>query len=117
MKKHFYLEDILNICDHNHLSANEIYTQLKKKYKDLSKASIYRNIQQLVKEWKLNEIKIKNKKNSFYEKNIWTHIHFIDQNWNITDIDLSNQNININLPKWFQKNKIEITIYWNIEKN
>jgi hypothetical protein len=35
MKIHYYTKDILDICDKNHLTADEVFFLLKKKYSDV----------------------------------------------------------------------------------
>ncbi len=110
MKLHFYLEDIVSLCDHNHLSANDIFIELKKKYKNIARASVYRNLQKLVIEWDLTEVKVDSKK-VFYEKTIQPHIHFVDQYWNISDIDINFNNLKLDIPDNFEAKKINIVIY------
>jgi Fe2+ or Zn2+ uptake regulation protein len=57
MKKHYYLEDIITLCTRNHFSADEIFFQLKQKYPNITQGSVYRNLDKLVAEKKLNKIK------------------------------------------------------------
>jgi Fe2+ or Zn2+ uptake regulation protein len=49
MKIHYYTEDILKICENNHLTVDDIYEKISSKYKDAGKSSIYRNVEELVK--------------------------------------------------------------------
>lgn len=49
MKTHFYMQKILEICDNNHLSVEEIFESIKNKFPDAGKSSIYRNVDELVK--------------------------------------------------------------------
>ena len=56
MKTHFYLNDIIEICNHKHLCAEDIFLALQKKYPHIAKASIYRNIDKLVQEKKLTKL-------------------------------------------------------------
>ncbi len=91
MKKHFYLEDILNICKHNHLTVDQIYDALKMKYPSIGRATVYRNVDLLAKQWKLRKIEVD--KISYYETVVEQHFHVIDKkSWKI--IDLPPQQIN-----------------------
>jgi Fe2+ or Zn2+ uptake regulation protein len=56
MKKHYYLEDIISLCTYKHLSADEIFLELKKIYPTIAQASVYRNLERLIKGHVLNKI-------------------------------------------------------------
>jgi len=117
MKIHKYTKDIVEICNMKHLSADNIFIQLKRKYPNVAKASIYRNIDKLVELWELNEISLKNNKKKFFEKNIWKHIHLVDQNGIIYDMPFPADACNFQLPDWFSTNQIDITIYGKTKKS
>ena len=110
MKIHYYTNEIIDICDCNHLTVTEIYNQISKKYPDAGKSSIYRNVEELVKKGDLKKVVWVWKK-AYFEKNIWNHIHLIDKNtWEIKDLD---ENITIpNLPKNFKILDIDIKVFW-----
>ncbi len=48
MKIHYYKKDILEICNKKHLTVEEIFKKIVKKYPDAGKSSIYRNVEELV---------------------------------------------------------------------
>jgi Fe2+ or Zn2+ uptake regulation protein len=50
MKTHFYTQEIINICDNNHLTVDEIFELLSKNFPNAGKSSIYRNVEELSKE-------------------------------------------------------------------
>ena len=110
MKLHYYTNEIVNICDCKHLTVDEIYLKISKKFPDAGKSSIYRNVEELVKEWYLRKI-IWVWKKAYFEKNIWNHIHIIDEiTWKITDLE---EDVSIpNLPKWFNMSGMDIKIFW-----
>lgn len=110
MKTHYYTNEILNICDGFHLSVEEVYQQISKKFPEAGKSSIYRNVEELVKKWELKKV-IWIWKKAYFEKNNWNHIHLIDKNsGKIFDLD---ENINIpNLPKNFQISDMDIKLFW-----
>lgn len=110
MKIHYYTKDILNICKKDHLTVDDIFQKISKKYPEAWKSSIYRNVEELVKEWKLKKV-IWIWKKAYFEKNIWSHIHLIDdKTWNIIDFNLE---INFqNLPNEFNISKIDFKIFW-----
>jgi Fe2+ or Zn2+ uptake regulation protein len=56
MKIHFYTQDILNICDNNHCSVEDIFVQLQVKFPEAGKSSIYRNVENLVKQGELKKV-------------------------------------------------------------
>ena len=76
MKKHYYLDDILKICEHKHLTVEKIYEQIKKKYPNAWRATIYRSVWYLVEQWKLRKIEVN--KISYYETVLQNHFHVID---------------------------------------
>ncbi|MDP3381634.1 MAG: transcriptional repressor [bacterium] len=48
MKIHYYTEEIIKICDCQHLTVEDIYDKISKKYPEAGKSSIYRNVEELV---------------------------------------------------------------------
>ncbi len=110
MKTHFYCDEIVKICNCKHLSVEDIYEKILKKFPDAGKSSIYRNVEELVKTKNLKKI-IWVWKKAYFEKNIWNHIHLIDNNTGeIVDLD---ENIKVpNLPDNFKISDIDIKIFW-----
>ena len=110
MKTHYYTDDIIDICNWNHLTVEEIFNKLSDKFPESWKSSIYRNVEELVESEKLRKV-IWVWKKAYFEKNKWKHIHLIDKKtWEIRDFD---NNISIpNLPKNFKISDIDIKIFW-----
>lgn len=115
MKKHFYTEDIIKICDNKHLTVEQIFDELTEKYISVGKSSIYRNVEELVKKWILKKI-IWVWTKTFYEKSKEDHIHLVNlETWKI--IDLYNITIpKIELPKWFEIDNYDIKIFGKFQK-
>lgn len=112
MKTHFYTNDIIKICDNNHLTVDEIYEKIATIYPQVWKSSIYRNVEELVKLWELKKVVWAWKK-SLFEKNKWEHIHIIDEkSWEVIDIDIDNITIPW-LPKNFKISNLDIKVFWN----
>lgn len=110
MKTHFYTEDIINICDNRHLTVDEIFEKISQIHKSAWKSSIYRNVEELVMKWKLKKITWIWKK-TYFEKAKEPHIHLIDEeSWNIVDVDI-NDIPDLNLPKNFKINNIDIKVF------
>ena len=111
MKTHYYTQDIVNICDMKHLTVEQIFEEISKKFPEAGKSSIYRNVEQLVENWDLRKVTWIWKK-AYFEKNNWNHIHLIDEKtWAIFDLD---EKIEIkNLPKNFKAKKMDIKIFGN----
>lgn len=112
MKKHYYLADILKLCTYNHLSAEDIFLWLQKKHPMIAQGSVYRNLDKLVQEKKLTQIKgVCNK--VLYEHTISPHIHFVDQKtWMVIDIPFDASALLLPLPTWYVSNHIDLIIYW-----
>ena len=86
VKKHRYLDDIKKICEHNHLTVEEIYNELKKIYPKVWIATVYRAVDFLVSEKILRKI-VNINKVAYYETLLEPHAHFIDEDsWKIVDI-------------------------------
>lgn len=111
-RKHFYKNEIVNICYKNHLSVDKIFYKLKKLYPKVGLSTVYRNVEELIIDNKLKQVKLKSKK-KIYEANIGSHTHLIDvKTWKIQDIYFVNIDLDA-LPKWFEINSIELNVYWN----
>ena len=110
MKKHYYKEDILKICDNRHLTVEEIFNEIYSKFSEAWKSSIYRNVEDMVKKWDLRKV-VWIWSKAYFEKNKWNHIHLIDNNtWEISDL---HQCVNItSLPKNFKVKDMDIKIFW-----
>ncbi len=110
MKTHYYTQDIIDICDCKHLTVEEIFEQISKKYPDAGKSSIYRNVEELAQSWELKKLAWIWKK-AYFEKNKCNHIHLIDKNtWAIIDIDQCA--MLPNLPKNFKVTDVDLKIFW-----
>ena len=110
MKTHYYTQDIIKICDCNHLTVEDIYDKISSIYSEVGKSSIYRNVEELAKKWELRKV-VWIWKKAYFEKNNWNHIHLIDKNtWKIVDLD---DNIIIpNLPSNFKLSEIDLKLFW-----
>lgn len=102
MKKPYYSDTIVDICDRHHLSVDDIFEQVVVQFPDAGKSSIYRNVEKLADEGRLSKVVgIEGKgKKVLFEKTKKPHAHFICSNsGKIFDIEIS--------PEEFQK--IEVT--------
>ncbi len=110
MKTHYYKEDIKKICKDKHLTVEQIFEEISKIYSDAWKSSIYRNVEEMVKEWDLRKLVWVWKK-SYFESNCWNHIHLVDVNtWQI--IDLPEDIIIKNLPENFKLKNMDVKLFW-----
>lgn len=111
MKTHFYTQYIIELCDNNHLTVDQIFEALSKKYPNAWKSSIYRNVEELAEKWLLRKINGASKK-AFFEKTKNDHIHLIDElTGKIIDINFK-EVPSFELPAWFQANNYDIKIFW-----
>lgn len=115
MKTHYYTDDIIDICTDKHLTVDEIFILLQKKYSEIWRSSVYRNVEQLSEKWKLNKVIWIGKK-AYFEAKISNHIHLVDINtWNIIDYPINNINFD-KLPKNFKIDTADIKIFWTFSK-
>lgn len=114
MKTHYYTQDIVDICTDKHLTVDEIFQYLKDLYPEIWRSSVYRNVEQLSDQWKLNKVIWIGKK-AYFEANIWNHIHLIDQSTGEI-IDLPIDAIDIKkLPENFHLDNIDVKIFWSFK--
>jgi len=115
MKTHFYTKDIIDFCDNKHLTVDEIFEFISKKYPNAWKSSIYRNVEELAKNGSLKKIIWASKK-TYFEKVKNPHIHLIDENnWNIIDIDID-EIPDFKLPSTFKAKDYDIKIFGEFTK-
>lgn len=111
MKLHYYKEDIINICDCNHLTVEEIFEIIQKKYPNAWRSSIYRNVEELASSWDLVKIEWIGKK-AYFEKKTKNHMHVIDKNtWKIVDLFFT-WNTFPKLPDDFKADRVDIKVFW-----
>lgn len=77
MRIHQYREIIKKACHCRHLSAEEIFNEIKKTHPQVGRATIYRNIEQMFLDNSLRKIPGVNGKN-FFESNDEPHAHLVD---------------------------------------
>ena len=109
MKKHYYKDDIISVCDKKHLTVEEIFSEVNNKYPLAWKSSIYRNVEELVESWELRKV-IWIWKKAYFEKNSWDHIHLIDKNSGEI-FDFHNEIEIKNLPKNFSIKNMDIKVW------
>lgn len=113
MKTHFYKDDIKEICFCNHLDVDTIFDRVKKLYPKAGRSTIYRNVEEMVSEGSLKKLCWIGQK-AFYEWIRQAHAHFVDKKtWEIIDIDLDINKLNIEIPEDFEVENMDIRIYWN----
>ena len=110
MKKPFYQEDIVEICDNKHLTVDEIFSLLKKKHPSVGRATVYRNVEDLVKLGYLKKLTSIWPK-AVFEKNKWFHMHiYEEEKWELIDLDVDLDKVNIPLPEGFKISDVDIVI-------
>ncbi|MDD3145182.1 MAG: transcriptional repressor [Candidatus Gracilibacteria bacterium] len=109
MKTHYYRDDIMKICDKNHLTVEEIFEKLSKIYDDAGKSTVYRNVEEMVKSGDLKKVVGVGKK-AYFETNIGNHIHLIDINTGFI-MDLQDEVMIPNLPKNFKMTDLDIKLF------
>ncbi len=116
MKLHYYIEDIIQVCDSNHLTAEEVFEKIKEKHKDAWKSSIYRNLEDLSRKWILRKVEGLGKK-TYFEKDKWNHVHLVDTTtWEIVDFCPLKFDTSF-LPSNFSLENMDLKFFGKIEKN
>ncbi len=110
MKIHYYTEEIIKICDCQHLTVEDIYDKISKKYPEAGKSSIYRNVEELVNKWDLVKVIWVGKK-AYFEKNKWNHFHLIDKNTGEI-MDMDHCFVLPNLPENFKISEVDLKVFW-----
>lgn len=111
MKTHFYTDKIIEICDNHHLTVDEIFEQIQIFFPEAGKSSIYRNVEDLAKQWILKKVEWIGKK-SYFEKTKNEHIHLIDTvSGKIIDLDINASEL-FHLPKNFHLQGSDIKLFW-----
>jgi len=110
MKKHFYKDEIARHCLNQHFTVDQIFEHISKKYPQAGRSTVYRNVEELVKEKRLK--KIAGAGNKFvYEGKVKPHAHLICQkSKTITDIPLS-ETILKQVPSNFKIEDLDVNIY------
>ena len=99
----------MQICDNQHLTVDEIFTQLAEKDPKVGRSSVYRNVELLVQKWELNKVTWIGKK-AYFEKSKQNHIHLVDtETWEIIDVDI--EALSLQLPKDFKISSVDCKIY------
>jgi Fe2+ or Zn2+ uptake regulation protein len=113
MKKHYYKDDIKTVCKDRHLTVEEIFSEISKTYNWVWKSSIYRNVEEMVKNWDLKKVVWIDSK-AYFEANIWEHIHLINvETGEIFDLP---EKIKIsNLPENFEVSGLDVKVFWNFK--
>ena len=117
MKIHFYTDAIIEICDNHHLTVDAIFQAVSQKFEDAGKSSIYRNVEELVKNWKLTKV-IWVWKKAYFEKTKNPHAHLIDEKtWEISDIEFKDLDTSFlkKLPTNFKVSNMDIKIFGNFD--
>ncbi len=110
MKKHFYKDEIAKYCLNQHFTVDDIFEYIHQKYPQAGRSTVYRNVEELVKERRLK--KIAGAGNKFvYEGKVKPHAHLICRKSNtITDIPFS-ENVLNQIPRDFKVEDLDINIY------
>lgn len=109
MRKHQYRDIICTTCECRHLSAEDIYDEVRIKNPKIGRATVYRNIEAMAEEGTIRRFPGINGK-TYYECNPTTHAHLVDEKTGIF-CDFPTENISIqNLPEWYEIAEIRLQI-------
>ena len=81
------------LCEYGHLNIETLYQMMIKRFNSLSQATIYKNINLMLENNFIQEVKIPNNK-TVYELTKQNHSHLVCNNCgNVSDIDIELDNI------------------------
>lgn len=109
MRKHQYRDIICNTCECRHLSAEDIYEEVRAREPQIGRATVYRNIEAMAEEGMLRRFPGINGK-TYYECNDQTHAHLVDEKTGIF-CDFPIEQIHIDgIPEGYEISEVRIEI-------
>lgn len=109
MRTHQYRDIICNTCECRHLSADDIFEEVKRIEPKIGRATVYRNIENMAEQWVLRRFPGINGK-TYYECNDSTHAHLVDEKTGIF-CDFPMENICISgIPEGYEVSEIRVEI-------
>lgn len=116
MNKHRYKNEILLLCKEGHKNADQIFKALKKNYPLIGLGTVYRNLNELYQEGKLEKIPGVNNKVIYEVKKSaddYVHGHLVcETSWRVISIDVDKiKDLDLGLPENFELDKVEVIFY------
>jgi Fe2+ or Zn2+ uptake regulation protein len=109
MRTHQYRDIICNTCECRHLSADDIFDEIRKQEPKIGRATVYRNIEAMAEQGILRRFPGINGK-TYYECNNATHAHLVDEKTGIF-CDFPLENIRIEgVPQGYEVAEVRIEI-------
>lgn len=109
MRTHQYRNIICDSCTCRHMSADDIFDEVKKASPKIGRATIYRNIEAMADQWILRRFPGIHGK-TYYECNDATHAHLVDERSGIF-CDFPIDNIAIKgIPTGYEVGEIRVEI-------
>ncbi len=109
MRKHQYRDIICNTCECRHLSADDIYEEIRLKEPKIGRATVYRNIEAMADEGTIRRFPGIHGK-TYYECNDSSHAHLVDEKTGIfCDFPIENVCIK-NVPVGYEVSEIRVQI-------
>lgn len=109
MRTHQYRDIICNTCECRHLSADDIYDEVKRQNPKIGKATVYRNIESMAENGLLRRFPGINGK-TYYECNPDTHAHLVDEKTGIfCDFPMSNIKVTW-IPEGYEVSEVRVEI-------
>lgn len=110
MKTHFYHDEILEVCKNNHCTVDSIFEELQKTNPNVGRSTVYRNVEELVKQKKLQKLTGALSK-AVFEIIKEPHAHFICREKNfVMDMPLPEIDLSL-LPPECEIDTIDLRIY------
>ena len=109
MRTHQYRDIICNTCECRHLSADDIFDEIRAKEPKIGRATVYRNIEAMAEQGILRRFPGINGK-TYYECNNTTHAHLVDEKTGIfCDFPIEKVRID-DLPEGYEIAEVRIEI-------
>ena len=113
MARYKYASLIKELVGEGHLTTDDVYDALRKKWQRVSIATIYRTLEYMLQSSALTQFFLWGAK-TYYEKNKGIHAHLIDQERNII-MDVSLPLENIKFPSAFHPQNSAVNFFWSRE--
>ncbi len=109
MRTHEYRDIICSLCNCKHLTAEEVFLEVKKIEPKIGKATIYRNLEDMSSSGMIRKVPGVFGK-SYFEATPGAHAHLIFEEEEVIK-DFSLENIHItHIPLWYEIDEIRISL-------
>lgn len=104
------------LCEANHPTAEQVKEWAEENLEKISQATVYNTLNTLVEAKLLRIFKFPHSEKVIYDNNIQDHYHFLDESsGNLYDIETKCVSVNMEIPKKFTVNSMEVVLKGQIK--